>query len=232
MKTLRLFFVLLLIATTTTFAISAATAGQIKEPGVTISWDDASLYAPVACSQFDFDVTMDETIFGVDLTIKNKFGDIVADSAGVSASGKITLKVCIESDLTDTILVADVLNQDIVLSSYEKPLTFISRTATPTVTPTPSPTPTVTVTATPAPAPTVTVTSKPAPAPTVTVTATPIPAPTVTVTATPVPDQTVTVNNSADQTLIASNKALKKQVSLLNAKLKKICSVKPKPKNC
>jgi hypothetical protein len=232
MKTLRLFFVLLLIATTTTFAISTATAGQIKESGVTISWDDASLFAPVACSQFSFDVIMDETIFGVDLTIKNKFGDIVADSAGVSASGKIALKVCIESDLTDTILVADVLNQDIALSTYEKPLTFISRTAIPTATPTPSPTPTVTVTATPAPAPTVTVTAKPSPAPTVTVTATPVPAPTVTVTATPVPAPTVYVNNPADQALITSEKALKKQISVLTAKLKKICSVKPKPKNC
>jgi len=232
MKTLRLFFVLLLIATTTTFAISTATAGQIKESGVTISWDDAALYAPVACSQFNFDVIMDETIYGVDLTIKNKFGDIVADSAGVNATGKITLKVCNESDLTGTVLVADVLNQDIVLSIYEKPIIFISRTAIPTATPTPSPTPTVAVTATPVPAPTVTVTAKPSPAPTVTVTTTPVPAPTVTMTATPVPAPTVYVNNPADQKLITSEKALKKQISVLTAKIKKICSVKPKPKNC
>ena len=232
MKTLRLFFVLLLMATTTTFTISTATAGQIKESGVTISWDDASLYTPVTCSQFSFDVIMDDSIYGVDLTIKNKFGDIVADSSGVNATGKVTLKVCSESDLTDTILVADVLNQDIVLSTYEKPLIFISRTATPTVAPTPSPTPTVTAAATPSPTPTVTVTAKPLPAPTVTVTATPVPAPTVTVTATPVPAPTVYVNNPADKTLIASDKALKKQINSLKAKLKKICGVKPKPKNC
>lgn len=230
MKTLRLFFVLLLIATTTTFAISTATAGQIKESGVTISWDDASIYAPVACSQFDFDVTMDDTIYGVDLSMKNKFGDTIADSAGVNATGKVTLKVCNDSDLTGTVLVADVLNQEIVLSIYEKPITFISRTVTPAVTPTPSPTPTMTVTTTPVPAPTVTVTAKPLPAPTVTVTATPVPAPTVTVT--PVPAPTVYVTNSADKTLITSNKSLKTQINLLKVKLKKICSVKPKPKNC
>jgi hypothetical protein len=95
------------------------------------------------------------------------------------------------------------------------------------------------VTAKPAPAPTVTVTATPAPAPTVTVTATPAPAPTVTVTATPAPAPTVYTVNPADQSLADMVKTLTNvvrsqtgQLSTLNAKLKKICSAKPKPKGC
>jgi hypothetical protein len=95
--------------------------------------------------------------------------------------------------------------------------------------PKPNPTPTVTVTATPAPAPTVTVTATPAPAPTVTVTATPAPAPTVTVTATPAP---IYIENPANQKLTDLVTKLNSQVKLLNAKVKKICAVKPKPKGC
>jgi hypothetical protein len=105
--------------------------------------------------------------------------------------------------------------------------------------PKPTPTPTVTVTATPAPAPTVTVTATPAPAPTVTVTATPAPAPTVTVTATPAPTVTVTatpapiyIENPAYQKVTDLVTKLNSQVKLLNAKVKKICAVKPKPKGC
>ena len=63
-------------------------------------------------------------------------------------------------------------------------------------------------------------------------TASTTPAPTVTVTATPAPAQTVYVSNPADKTLTDLVTSLKAQVSLLNAKVKKICSVKPKPKGC
>ena len=70
------------------------------------------------------------------------------------------------------------------------------------------------------------------PAPTVTITATPAPAPTVTITATPAPAPTVYVTNPADQTLKDLINSLKAQVTLLNAKLKKICAAKPKPKGC
>jgi hypothetical protein len=52
------------------------------------------------------------------------------------------------------------------------------------------------------------------------------------VTATPRPAQTVYVTNPADQTLSDLVASLKSQVNMLNAKLKKVCSVKPKPKNC
>ena len=49
---------------------------------------------------------------------------------------------------------------------------------------------------------------------------------------TPAPAPTVFLNNPADTTLSKSITSLKKEISLLNAKLKKICAVKPKPKGC
>jgi hypothetical protein len=82
------------------------------------------------------------------------------------------------------------------------------------------------------PSPNATVTATPAPAPTVTVTATPAPAPTVTVTATPAPAATVYLTNPSDKALSDLVSLLKSQVSSLNAKIKKICAVKPKPKGC
>jgi len=70
------------------------------------------------------------------------------------------------------------------------------------------------------------------PVPTVTVTASPAPAPTVTVTATPAPAPTVYVTNPSDKNLADLVTSLKSQVNLLNAKIKKICAAKPKPKGC
>ena len=69
----------------------------------------------------------------------------------------------------------------------------------------------------------------PTPAPTVTVTAKPLPAPTVTVTAQPV--QAIT-DWAAMETLKGELAILKNDLRAVNAKLKKICGVKPKPKGC
>lgn len=56
------------------------------------------------------------------------------------------------------------------------------------------------------------------------------PTPTITVTASPAP--TVYVENPADLSLSDSMKRLQAQLSILTAKLKKICAAKPKPKGC
>ena len=67
----------------------------------------------------------------------------------------------------------------------------------------------------------------------------PSPIPTVTITATPAPAPTVYMANPADQSLTEMVKTLTNvvksqtsQLSTLNAKLKKICAAKPKPKGC
>ena len=198
-------------ALVTILASANANAGQITATGATISWDDSSLYAPVGCSKFNFDVVIDKSIWQVTLSIKNKFGDIVAGSSSTYGNGQISLQVCTGRDLTGTVLVAEVVDQKVVTSIYEKPITFLSRTALPTPTPTPS----VKVSATPAP--------------TVTITATPAPAPTVTVTAQPVQSPT---DWAAMESLKAELAIAKNDLRTLNSKLKKICSAKPKPKAC
>jgi len=74
----------------------------------------------------------------------------------------------------------------------------------------------------------------PTPMPTVTVTAKPLPAPTVTVTATPLPTSAVgAVTAWAEmETLKAQVAIARNDLRALQAKLKKICAVKPKPKGC
>jgi len=51
-------------------------------------------------------------------------------------------------------------------------------------------------------------------------------------TATPAPAPTVYVENPSDKNLADLVTSLKSEVSLLKAKIKRICSVKPKPKGC
>jgi hypothetical protein len=60
----------------------------------------------------------------------------------------------------------------------------------------------------------------------------PTPTPTVTVTTTPAPAPTIYLTNPADQTLTEIATRLRDQVSSLNAKIKKICGARPKPKGC
>jgi hypothetical protein len=235
MKTLRIALASLLIAFTSVFAISSATASEIKATNVTISWDDNSLYEPPAtatgnCTQYNFNVTITnrDRVLLAYINIKNKFGDILG-SAVLSRldTGQKTVQLCPGKDLTGSKVELEVLGSGGGPSEIiAKAITFIPRTS---VTPAPAPAPTVTVTRTPAPAPTVTVTATPAPAPTVTVTATPAPAPTVTVTATPAP---IYIENPADQTLANLVTKLNSEVKILKAKVKKICAVKPKPKGC
>jgi hypothetical protein len=245
MKTLRIALASLLIAFTSVFAISSATASEIKATNVTVSWDDNSLYEPPAaatgnCTQYSFNVTITnrDRVLLAYINIKNKFGDILG-SAVLSRldTGQKTVQLCPGKDLTGSKVELEVLGSGGGPSEIiAKAITFIPRTSvtpapapTVTVTRTPAPAPTVTVTATPAPAPTVTVTATPAPAPTVTVTATPAPAPTVTVTATPAP---IYIENPADQTLTNLVTQLNSEVKVLKAKVKKICAAKPKPKGC
>lgn len=195
-----------------TILVSAnANAGQITSTGATITWDDSSLYAPIACSKFNFDVVIDKSIWQVTLSIKNKFGDIVAGSSSTYGNGQISLQVCTGKDLSGTVLVAEIVDQKVVTSISEKPITFLSRSASPTPTPAPS----IKVSATPAP--------------TVTITATPLPAPTVTVTAQPVQSPT---DWAAMESLKAELAIAKNDLKALSSKLKKICSNKPKPKGC
>lgn len=69
----------------------------------------------------------------------------------------------------------------------------------------------------------------PAPSPSATQSAIPTPAPTVTITETPEP---IYITNPADKRLSDLVAKLMLQIKSLSVKLEKICSAKPKPKNC
>ncbi len=208
MKILRLLIAGLLVTIYSVFSLSNANAGQLSAAGATISWDDSTFYEPSACTGYNFNYTASNKVLLADIEITNRFNDKIGSTIFFGPnSGRVSVQVCTGKDLTGTKVALVVKGSasnggtDDVVST---PITFLSRSATPTVTP----------------------------APTVTVTAKPSPAPTVTITATPAPAATVYVTNPADQNLSALVASQKSQIASLSAKLKKICSAKPKPKGC
>jgi hypothetical protein len=231
MKSLRLLLVGLLLSTASLFSVSAQAADpSLTISGVTISWP-ATIYQPVSSSQVTVLITNNS---GYDLltakySIQDKFGTQVASGSKIGVPRGL-------NSITENWYARDI-DKGTAPFTITFSIQFYSTSGVPNAAPasaafqfadrsggssTPVPAPTVTVTATPAPAPRVTVTATPAPAPTVTVTATPAPA----------PAPTVYVTNPSDKNLTDLVASLKSQVNLLNAKLKKICAVKPKPKNC
>jgi hypothetical protein len=214
---------------------STAKADSLEILGGTVTWSD-KLYLPDGCSSFAFQYSNNT---GVELLqlgfiITDPYGRKVEDASeiGIKAnkSGTWNRQMCssdFKNGLGPYIIKVFVKDYSSTQREIEKVIYFLQIPGA-----TPTPTPTVTVTKTPAPAPTVTITSTPAPAPTVTITSTPAPAPTVTITSTPAPAPTVFLSNPADGALKDLVDSLKGQVRLLNAKVKKICASKPKPKGC
>jgi hypothetical protein len=157
MKTLRLLLVGILITTTSVFAVSTANAGQLSTSGASISWDDSTFYVPSGCTRYNFSYSATNKVLLASIKITNRFNDEVGSTTFFGPNtGSVSVQVCSNNDLSGT-------KVDLVVrgsSTYggtdgivSAPITFLSRSATPTVTP--APTPTVTITATPAPAPTV-----------------------------------------------------------------------------
>ena len=139
MKTLRIAVAAVLTAIGLTVAPTAAFAGQINATGATITWDDNSLFQPAkfSCSTFKFNVTMDSSIWQVQLSITNKFGDLVSGRGSIYGNGQVSLQVCSDRDLTGTKLVAEVITHRVVTSIYEQPIVFQARptVASPSATP-------------------------------------------------------------------------------------------------
>lgn len=220
MKLLRLFLASLLIAISSVFFLSNANAGQLSAAGASITWDDSTFYEPSACTSYTFNYTASNKVLLADIKITNRFNDEIGSTIFFGPnSGRVSVQVCTGKDLSGTKVVLNVKGSAVYGGTDDivsAPITFLSRSGSPTT----------------APVPTVTVTAKPSPVPTVTVTATPVPAPTVTVTAQPAPAPTVYVTNPADQNISDLVASLKSQVNLLNSKIKRICGAKPKPKGC
>ena len=226
MKTLRIALAALLIAFTSVFAASSAQAGELNVLGGKLTWPDKMYIAEGGCSRYGFQYSNETGIelLTLGFEISDPFGRNLTNESEIAIkpnkSGTWNVQICpsqFKNGLGPYVIKLMVKDFSSTQRQETKEIYFL-----PIPGATPAPTPTVTVTRTPAPAPTVTVTAIPAPAPTVT----------VTVTATPAPAPTVYSVNPADQTLSDLVKSLKSQVSLLNSKVKKICSVKPKPKGC
>jgi hypothetical protein len=217
MKTFRLALAGLLIAITSLFAVSAKAADpSLTVSGVTLSWP-AVIYQPTGTSPVTMNITNDSgrVLLYAKYFVKDKFGTEVADGP------KINVPVGISS------ITANWYAYIIDNSTAPYTLTFFIEFYSSSGIANPAPVSTAfTFTSRSS------VTATPAPVPTVTVTATPAPVPTVTVTATPAPAATIYVTNPADKDLSYLVTILNKQVSTLKAKLKKVCSVKPKPKRC
>ena len=198
MKTLRLFLVSLLIASTSLFATSVANAGQLSTSGASISWDESTFYIPKDCTRYNFSYSATNKVNLANIKITNKFNDEIGSTIFFGPnSGSVSVQVCDNNDFTGTkvdLIVRGSVTYGGTDGIVSTPITFLSRSGS--------------------------------------TSATPAPAATVYVTATPAPAATVYVTNPADQTLKDLNNSLKAQVTLLNAKLKKICAAKPKPKGC
>ena len=205
MKTLRLLLVGLLITITSVFSVSAKAAdSSVTLSCVTFSWPD-TIYRPLSGSVI-FNIAYKNSctyeVLSAKYTLVDKFGSSLA------SDGIVGLKAGVTANESESWY-------ELFLSKGTEPLTLkfsVEHFSSFGI-------------SNPAP---VSVPFKFAER----TTATPTPAPTVTVTATPAPAATVYVTNPSDKTLTDLVTSLKAQLTLLNAKLKKICSVKPKPKGC
>ena len=207
---------------------SKANAAEVDLYGAKVTWND-KLYQTDGCSNYDFnwyngvgrrllsfEISIvdaygrrlgDASKIGVEAGTSGVFNVFICESSFKTGLGPYTLKVYIE-DYT-----GGFGSRQTTKDFYFSQIPGTSSSSTPV----------------PLPNPTVTVTKTPAPAPTVTVTATPAPAPTVTVTATPESDNFYKSEAVRLQTELIT---LQIKYDSLNTKIKKICSIKPKPKNC
>ena len=207
MKSLRIILVGLLITIATTFAFTAKAAeASLTVSNVTLSWP-AVIYRPVTQTPITMTISNNtgrELLYAI-YDLKDNFGTRIAYASKVSVPVGT-------SSITTTWFASDI-------SSGTAPFTLsfgIEYYSSAGI-------------ANPAPVSTsFQFTERSAAAPSVS----PKPVPTVTVTAIPDPAPTIYRDNPADQALSDLVASLKSQVGLLNSKIKRICMVKPKPKNC
>jgi hypothetical protein len=228
MKSFRLFLVATLIAVTSVFATSSASAGELVVSGARLTWSD-QMYVSDGCSRYDFNYFNGTGIelLSLGFELNDPFGRNLTSWSEVgikpNTSGTWNRQICRSAFTNGTGPYIIKLTIKDYSSTQRQDTAQMFFLALPTSTSPLAPTPTLT----------------PSPTPTVTVTARPTPAPTVTVTATPSPAVTIYSVNPADKSLADTVKTLtdvvdsqRREVNLLKAKIKKICSAKPKPKGC
>jgi hypothetical protein len=204
-------------------AAPASRADSLEILGGAVSWPD-KMYLPDSCSSYAFQYKNNTGVRLLQLgfILTDPFGRKLENESEVgidpNKSGTWNVQMC-KSDFNNGLgpYVMKIFVKDYSSTQREisKEIYFLAIPGS---------------TAQPVPAPTVTVTAQPLPAPTVTITAQPLPAPTVTVTAQAVPAPAVTLN--PDPALLEKIRALDSALKTANAKIKKVCATKPKPKFC
>ena len=198
--------------------VPAAHADSVNVLGGTLNWSD-KMYLADSCSKYSFAYLNGTGVELLQLSfdLTDPYGRSLAYDSAIAIkagiSGTFDVQICKYAFSVGTgpytvkLSVEDYSNTK---RSITKEINFLNL---PGATPTPAK-------------------GLPTPTPAVTVTAEPKPAPTVTITAEPLPAQTIYQTNPADVTLKALIASLNSQIKMLNAKLKVICAVKPKPKGC
>jgi hypothetical protein len=205
MKSLRLLIVGLLLSTTSVFSVSAQAAEpSVTVSGITLSWP-AVIYRPVSSSQVTMSIANNSgrTLLYVAYTVTDRIGTQVAFGSATEIPRGL-------SSITHVWYAKDI-------DVGKAPFTLAFYVAYFPSAGIPNP---------PSVSAEFDFASRSAGG------ASPTAAPTVAKTATPSSAPTVYITNPSDKNLNDLVTSLKSQVNLLNAKLKKICAVKPKPKNC
>lgn len=210
MKTLRIALVSLLIATTSIFTVSAKAADtSVVLSCVTFSWPD-TIYRPLVSGNVSFGMSFQNNctydVLQAKYMLLDKFGTEVASDSVVGLKRGV------------------IANQNQVWSDYylargTEPFTlkFLVENYSSLGVSNPAPVSVAFKFTERA------VATKPVPVPTVTVTATPAPSPKY---------GGAETDWAAMETLKAELAIAKNDLRAVNAKLKKICSAKPKPKGC
>jgi hypothetical protein len=194
---------------------NSAFAGELTTLGVKVSWSDPLYEAPTSqrSTQYLLEYTTPDGVLKGDVSIVNIYGAVL-NAAGLP-TGFSGIKGAHSGSFTVLVFNSDASPLNWTGTKICLEVTLRSGAGTSTVCKS------VTF-----------LQQNSSPSPTASVKATPAPAPTVTVTATPAPAATVYLTNPSDKTLSDLVALLKNQVNKLNAKVKKICAVKPKPKGC
>ncbi len=135
MKKNSMVVALFLIVAMSVGLIAPASAGQLAIKGVSVEWDDASLYQPNGCSLYYFNFTSDDGVLFADLVLTNKFGDKLGSGSISGSSGRSSMQVCSTfADFTPPLtLTLDVqrrsVNSDGSKGSISSNITLLSRTS-------------------------------------------------------------------------------------------------------
>ena len=116
----------------------SASAGQLSTGGVSVTWDDATLIKPSACSRIIFNFSADSTVnYGL-LTFYSSTGSQIGQGmTDPTNPGIATVQVCSGQDFAGTTLKLNVVKKYNYATgevfAVSTPVTFLANTSTTTI---------------------------------------------------------------------------------------------------